>query len=231
MFIFRSILTSAVELGFRDKNPFTNVKFPEKQQSERFPIPNALIPEILIKLKETNTTLFEYCCAIYLTGLRPSDIINLKFENIVFIDGIKCLSIRESKNKNRNRGNTIIPIHPDFEKMFLNKDYAKNDYILKYPLERSNMTTRMSTMFNKKISTEYSPYCFRHTFITELYKAKVNETDINFLVGKLPEGTLKNYLKRDVKQMQEGINSLTGVYTNLTRHTKSSNFLEVKNAV
>jgi hypothetical protein len=55
----------------------------------------------------------------------------------------------------------------------------------------------------------YTPYCFKYNFATELSKVtNISESQINFLLGKLPEGTLKHYLKRDIPTMYKAIKQL-----------------------
>ncbi|MBP7653880.1 tyrosine-type recombinase/integrase [Candidatus Dependentiae bacterium] len=205
--VLRHILNLAVELGYRDMNPFKNVRLPKNTpENEREPIHSDDLKNLFIQLKQKDESLFLYCKFLYLTGLRSSDAINLTYENIVVIDGVRCFSVQESKNKDKSsRDKTVIPIHPELEAI-LDKDGT--GYILKYEYERSNMLYRMSKLF-KDISTKYTPYHLRHTFATELSKAGVTETQINFLIGKLPKGSLKHYLKQDIPTMHKAIKKLT----------------------
>ncbi len=204
--ILRSILNVAVELGYINKNPSKSVKLPSnKPEKERDSIETELLPGLFFKMKQANIYLYTYCKFIYLTGLRSSDVIHLKYENIIVLNGIKCISLQESKNKDKEtRGKTIVPVHPALIEMLEDKGTG---YIIKYPYARANMLHRMSRFF-KEICLDYTPYHFRHTFATELSKANVSETHINFLLGKLPEGSMKNYLKRDIGTLYEAVKKL-----------------------
>ncbi|MBP7653882.1 tyrosine-type recombinase/integrase [Candidatus Dependentiae bacterium] len=204
--ILRLVLKTAISIDYIMKNPAESVKLPSnKPEKERENIESELLPELFYKMKQVNWHLYIYCKFAYLTGLRSSDIINLKYSDITIINGIKCISLRESKNKDKaTRGRTIIPLHPALIEML--KPGGK-DYVIEYPYSRSNMIYRMCRLF-KKICPDYTPYHFRHTFATELSKANVIETHINFLLGKLPEGSIKNYLKRDIGTLYEAIKKL-----------------------
>lgn len=208
--ILRSIFKLSVELGYRDKNPFFNVKLPSNQnETEREPIPIELLPEIFQTMLERDKELFDYCCLIYLTGLRPGDAGALKFDNLKIINGIKTLEVLESKNRNRNRGKTLIPIHPDLDKILLNN--RNSGYIVEYKLSRKSIVDAMGRRFGKLFDVNFTPYNFRHTFATQLGIAKVTKLHIDFLMGKLPEGTMKYYLKRDLPTLYTEICLLPGV--------------------
>ncbi|HPN31127.1 MAG TPA: hypothetical protein PKY81_09225 [bacterium] len=216
--ILRTIFKLSVELGYRDTNPFTNVKLPNNIiEEETEPIPSALLPELFSQLKMKNQTLYDYCILIFYTGLRPVDILNLTFENVKQIDGVKVFQLRESKIKKYNRV-TIIPVHPEIEKLIMRDRTDGN--IFEFTSSRKSITHRMSDLF-KTVTPDYVPYQLRHTFSTELSKADVNETHINFLLGKLPEGTMKHYLKRDIKTLYDAICKLPKVSSRLPRNEKT----------
>ena len=83
----------------------------------------------------------------------------------------------------------------EVENIFLKN--RNSGYIFEYKKNRKNMVSYMSKKF-KKIEPNYTPYLFRHTFASQLSDKSVDETHINFLLGKLPSGTLKNYLKNGI---------------------------------
>ncbi|MBP7653275.1 hypothetical protein KA977_07625 [Candidatus Dependentiae bacterium] len=198
------ILKKALKLNFISLNPFDDddVKIPANViEKTKKPIESQELALLQEKIYETNEILFKYCLLIYLTGLRPVDLKYLSFENIAIENGVKCFAVKDHKLRLFNR-TTYIPILPAVEKIYLqNRD---NGYIFEYNGSRENLVASMSKKF-KKICNKYTPIQFRHTFASELSNKDVNETHINFLLGKLPEGTLKNYLWTNMEIIRNDI--------------------------
>ncbi len=200
--ILRAIFDLSIEIGYISSNPFFKIKLPSNEpKNETSAIPYEVLPGLFEKLKSKNNILYEYCLLLYYTGLRPIDVLNLTFENVILLQNIKVFRLRESKLK-KYRRITIVPIHPEIERLIL-RDRTEG-YIFEFETSRKSIKHRMSDLF-KTVAQDYVPYQFRHTFPTELSKYDENETHINFLQGKLPEGTMKRYLKRDIQRMYEAI--------------------------
>lgn len=210
--ILRTIFELTVELGYRTKNPFSNVKLPSnKAESEGKPFEITMLPHVFKTLKASDELLFKYCVMLYLTGLRCGDIINLKYEHIKMDKGIKVIEIQERKNKKRNRGKTTIPIHPDLEKLTFKENGI--GYILKSDFSRKSLHELLARRFRKFFpDIEQTPYNFRHTFATLLNAFGIDRTHVEFLLGKLPEGgTTKNYLKSIIDVLSNDIRVLPSV--------------------
>jgi len=125
----------------------------------------------------------------------------LKYENIVIEQGIKVIRLIEQKTASF-RGETIIPPHPYIERLILKENGA--GFIIGYAFNRGiDMVRLFGIKFRKQISSDFTPYQFKHTMLTELANLRVNETLIKFSNGKLPEGTPKHYLKRDLKTLNK----------------------------
>lgn len=219
--ILRKLFEIAIELGFRDRNPFINVVIPSGiPEKENFPIPSNLLPEIFFKLKNFDETLFKYCVSIYTTGIRPSKLLDLDLlKELKILDGLKIIEVAEMKvNKRTNRTGkkkiTTIPVHPDLEKFVIK---GRTSGKLLYYKNKSGARfiewagRKFKELFN---NPEFTPYNFKHTLASELSNMNVNETHINFILGKLPEGTLKHYLKRNIEILNHDLNLLPSV-TNL----------------
>jgi len=104
----------------------------------------------------------------------------------------------------------------------------KNDdeYILKPITQRSNLIPYFSRKFIDifpEYAGIYAPYNFRHTFATELGKNANNPYAVDFLIGKLPAGTLKNYLKKDIGIMYEMIKKLPSVLGEYKKNVAEKN--------
>ncbi len=179
-------------------------------------IPDYILPKLFFDIQQDDQELFEYCRILFLTGLRGGDACNLKYSNIEKQNGIYCFVVKEGKLAKYNK-ETIIPIHPELQFLFL-KLYS-DEYILNSTVARKYMVEEYSRRF-KKYCPDYTPYHFRHTFATELSKAGVEQTHIKFLMGKLLEGTINHYLKKDIETLFKAINLL--VFPSFFRQTKKA---------
>ncbi len=220
--LLKQIFKLSIELDYRIKNPFDNVKMPnDKPEEKTEPIPSELLPEIFEKLKNTDKALYQYCALIYFAGMRPGDIRRLTPAHVKVIDGFKCFYILENKNKKKvTRSEHKIPIHPALEEII---DFdTKDKYLIKYISEskfssnygkecnRLDMARIMWKHFKKKITEDYTPYQFKHTFASELANNKIPEMCINYLLGKTAiKGTLDNYVSLKTSVLYNAILSLS----------------------
>jgi hypothetical protein len=163
----------------------------------------------------------------YLLGLIIENITNKSFYEVMhqyifeplgmknaFVFGFSKPKVESSYPIPKMTMKDYSNIHPDLEELVLEEN--GEGYVLKTETKRKNLSCLMPKRM-KKIVKGYLPYQFRHTFVTELSKAGVSETQINFLVGKLPEGTLKHYLKADLKLLYESICKIPNFYSYFTR--------------
>ncbi len=215
-FLLRQIFDLAVELEYRSKNPFANVKLPvENNQNERMPMSYNDLIEIFEKSKNTNDeTLFNYCLLLFYTGLRCQDALDLTIDNIKIINDYRIIDVIENKTQKR----TIIPVHSSLEKLITN---CQAGYILKSKTERSNLRAYLSKQFHK-ITDKYTPYNFRHTFISMLAESGISQPIINELSGKIPKGSIRHYQKiQNLKVLYEAVMKLPEVWSQLGRNKKS----------
>lgn len=222
---FREIMRLAVQLGYINRDPFVNIKMPSaKPEVNREPFNFNDLSDIFNKLLKYDKTLYEYCVLLYLTGLRSGDVVNLKHSDIQEINGIKCFVLRENKNKFKcSRDKTYIPVHKDLFQIF---DFNNSDdLILKHEYCKKYIVNRFSKQFHKCFKTKETPYHFRHTFASELFKKNIPEIQINFLMGKLPAGTLQNYLRADIQTLKNAIDSIVFPYFSRMKNWECSETL------
>lgn len=128
---------------------------------------------------------------VYATGLRVSELVNLKFENINFVDGF--VLIRGKGNKER-----IIPFG-DTAAFFVEK-YVKEARVLKDPkvtcpyifLSSKGLApmTRIAFWYRVKVYAKQigllslpSPHTFRHAFATHLLNHDADLRTVQMLLG------------------------------------------------
>ena len=114
------------------------------------------------------------------SGWRPSELVQLKVEDVDFENGFIKGGIKTSAGKNR-----LVPIHPLVmgivkkyyeQAISVNSQYLFNDVTKKKGIGLSY--DQYLSRFNKVINTlqlgnEFTPHCTRHTFVSKA-KSKDN---------------------------------------------------------
>lgn len=134
------------------------------------------------------------------TGARIEELCSLKISDVIKVDGVNCLNIRDAKTK---AGNREVPIHPSIAKLI--KELIKetgDGYLLsgltfnKY-MQRSNaIGKRFGHMKTAQgLGKGHVFHCFRNTVATQLENAGV------------PEGVAADIVGHEKKTMTYGLYS------------------------
>lgn len=146
------------------------------------------------------------------SGWRPSELIQLKVEDVDFDTGFIKGGIKTNAGKNR-----LVPIHsavlPIIEKYYkeaieVNSDYLFNDITKKKGIGLSY--DQYLSRFNKvmaqlKFRTDITPHNTRHTFITKAKSRKVNMNEhiLKLIVGHQDDMTEHVYTHRELQDLKE----------------------------
>lgn len=135
------------------------------------------------------------------TGLRPNELFVTKLENIHLSENYMITGSKTEAGKNR-----IIPLHPKI-KPIIKYFYDKGtEYPFTTIINEFNYG-KYVRQFNQiikdlNINTEHTPYDARHTFITKMKKANVNEYILKRIVGhSIDDLTEKVYTHRDIEEL------------------------------
>ncbi len=129
------------------------------------------------------------------TGARIEEICQVKLTDLIEVDGVYCIDIKQSKT---NAGERLVPIHsellPLVERL---KKESKDGYLLKtnrggkYGTKSKEMSSEFSAF---KIALGYSKelvfHSFRHTMVTELERADIKNILVMSIVGHEVGGSL-----------------------------------------
>ena len=109
---------------------------------------------------ETVKRAFIFSC---FTGLRLSDLINLKFENVIRENGNYYLVFHDKKTEEFNK----FILHPTAEKIFLKeKETHAGEFVFQLPCETA-IRYHLTRLIKKAgIEKHITPHCGRHTFAT-----------------------------------------------------------------
>lgn len=210
LYIIRSFYNFCIKKEIIDRNICASIEKLAAPQKERVHITSAefysLIPEI------HSPTANIIVSVLYYTGLRISECINLKTNDVDLNNNI--ITVRNTKNKKDRQ----IPIHKDMQ--FLLADYFTNRRKRKnspYFFTTSN-TDRVSPDFINKVLRETTDrlgwikkvtcHTLRHSFASNLVTKNVNIVNIQKLLGHSNLSTTSIYTHTNMAELQNAIGSI-----------------------
>lgn len=208
------VLNQAVLDGIINRSPYLGFK-PHKTNSRKKVIPlsskeveqvlNVEIPENRQHLEKIK----DYFEFILNTGLRYSDLFNVKVNNLISSgnEHQKSLKIIQEKTKNP----LVVPLNQKAMNL-INKyrDFygLENGFI--FPKITNQVFNRQLKDLGEMAEIERSLNCHlgRHTFATRLRKLNVSLEDVSELLGHTDIKMTKLYAKSDMTKLSEAVNLL-----------------------
>lgn len=196
----------AADTGLLNKNPADKIIRPKGYTHKR----RSLTPEersafLKVAKKDKRFILFElmlYC------GCRPAEAAEVKYEDVVRIDGIPFLHIRGTKTANSDR---LVPIPKELQGKLCRKRlrgfcalterntrHGETSYKrLKDRLKREMNIALGAKLYRNQIiipalADDFVPYLFRHTYCTDLKKKGVDVRIAKDLMGHADIKTTAN---------------------------------------
>ena len=222
-YLFNHLYSYALEARIVDRNyakEFTLDKkiFKEKEEKrkEKTPFTNEELDKLWKSIEFVPfADMIVYACY---SGWRPSELVQLKVDDVDLENGFIKGGIKTSAGKNR-----LVPIHPLVmsivkkyyeQAISVNSQYLFNDITKKKGIGLSY--DQYLSRFNKVINTlqfgnEFTPHCTRHTFIS---KAKSKEVRMDEYILKLIVGhdindiTEHVYTHRELDELKEEMNKI-----------------------
>jgi integrase len=154
------------------------------------------------------------CCLIYSTGLRNSEIKNLKVKDIITKDTVNFLNIEKSKTVN---GIRLVPLHPGIkealEQWITENNLSGQDYLfIQNESQRFYGLTKKANealgFFLKnnpgELQTKYITfYSGRHFYKTLLNSYKLGDIEELFMGHSVSRGVSERYNHKDKRGEQE----------------------------
>ncbi|MDD4377182.1 MAG: site-specific integrase [Eubacteriales bacterium] len=192
------IFDKAVQNKLILENPAKYLTLPEGTKSTRRAI-TSTERTTLLQVADINPK-YTYFLFMLLCGCRPSEVANIKGMDIQIIKGTLMLHIRGTKTVNADR---MVPIPkylqsrlPDvgkFEFMFTNENgkpltTGNRNTLWKHLRRDMNIALGCKIYRNELIppfplAADLVPYCFRHTYCTDLQKKGIDIRTAQYLMG------------------------------------------------
>lgn len=135
------------------------------------------------------------------TGLRPNEIFKTKREDVHLEEKYFITGSKTKAGKNR-----IIPIHRKIEHLI--KYFYLKESLFDIYGDYNKVKREFDKLMNN-LGMKHTPYDCRHTFITKMKKANVNEYLLKRIVGhSIQDLTEKTYTHRDIEELLFEINKI-----------------------
>lgn len=165
------------------------------------------------------TTLFR---TLYLTGMRPKEVWQLKHTDVDY--NRKLFRVKSTKTK-LDRDLPIPDILlPEIEALI------GSEYLFCKPDGKPLDTQTIYVIFQRRAKraglTNKKPYCFRHTFGTDLGDNGVGIYDIKILMGHKKISTTERYLHTSYKKLHKAVNRHSAVQKTLSPEQQFKQFID-----
>ena len=199
MKFIKSILNKAVLAGMIKENVFDKIPLGRTDGNREFLTINELesLSELYYKneLKPNKNNVLRYFLFCCYTGLRFSDIKNLRFNDI--LDN-KYLSIKMVKTKEK----VTIPL-TEKAKYLIPKSSFKMQYVFKVLHDQPTNRYLKDIMKVAEINKSISFHCSRHTFATVSKTLGMEYDVISRILGHTDIKTTKVYTKYEVSHLEK----------------------------
>lgn len=202
-----------VDEGYMDRNPVTKVRKVEQVQeppkwltrSER-----AKLLRVLEKEKDIRNIAIIH--VLLFTGIRASELISLKHDDILIKDHKGTLVVRQGKGNKRRTvpierdtrtwlGRYMIDVHPTGKWLFPSQRGERLTYIGLYQL--------CQTIGEKAGIEDLTPHVLRHTYCHDLIARHVDIGTVAVLAGHSKIETTLLYTKPGAEDLQKAVDKLS----------------------
>lgn len=194
----------AIRDDYVDKNRTEYVKLPPHKVAERQIFTADEINTLWIDFKASPSLITAGLIVMLYTGIRPGELLKIRTENVYLSEHYMTGGIKTEKGKNRK---IIIPdkIIPIIEYLL---SESKKGMLLHYSRRNDYYDAWNDLRARLNLREELSPYCCRHTYITNLTALKVSPAMLQELVGHEDYDTTLIYTHLSVEDRLKEVNKL-----------------------
>ncbi len=202
------LFLSAIRYAFLNifhRDPTKNIKRPKKERKLPAVLTKQEVKELLNSLDSKKSKLM--ISLIYACGLRVSELINLKIDDLNFEEKIGY--IKQAKGKKDRIFNIPKFLINDLKQQVQNQKKANHKYLFTNPSTGKPLSSRNIQQIVKKaakkakINKDVHPHTLRHSFATHLLEDKVDIRIIQELLGHSDLSTTQIYTHISQEQLKK----------------------------
>ncbi|MFN8486436.1 MAG: tyrosine-type recombinase/integrase [Caldilineaceae bacterium] len=179
----KSLFAFAYQLGYIARNPAVMLEAPRSEETKHRKM---LSEEEIVKLVSADLNARDQAIlrVLYSSGMRVSELINLRWQDVIPTGDRAILVIRGKGAKTRESG-----ISPSAYKAMLNIKPAivqPADFVFLSNRQRQMDRTTVNHLFSKlseKLGKDISPHWFRHSHVSHALARGANPVDVQEQVG------------------------------------------------
>jgi len=143
------------------------------------------------------------------TGLRKTELLTRKWEDIVTVEGIKCFDVEDTKNGEPR----LVPLSDRVIEV-LNQipKTPNNEYIFASPVKEGEPIKEIKKAFKKALRKagieDFRFHDLRHTFASHYQMTTNDEQSLRELLGHKTANMTKRYAHLSLKHIKDGIDAL-----------------------
>ena len=216
---------SAVKQGLLDKNPFSALEQLSVEKSTRKPFSDDQVTKIF---SNVNGEIEGLCKVAFYTGMRLSDIVNLKWSNLYLNEDIPFVRYKEIKKQDKHKHEITVPLHAVLlEYLFSLPKKKEGDLLFPESAKKGtggynglsqsfrrvllhvglveNLHQRQEEGTVKRKVSKYSFHSFRHTFKSNLANKGVASEEYDVLTGHRKPSVAEGYVHRNIECLSDAI--------------------------
>ena len=194
----------AIRDDYTDKNRTEYLKLPKLETTERQIFSSEDKTKLWNDFQRAPCGIVAGMLTMMYTGIRPGELLTIRTENVHLQEHYMTGGIKTTKGKNRKI------ILPDKIKPVINYllEHSKRDLLLFYPYSDDFYDDWKQKRADLHINEALTPYCCRHTYITNLTALKVSPAMLQELAGHEDYDTTLEYTHLSIQDRLDEVNKL-----------------------
>lgn len=200
--LFGQLYGYALKNDICEKDYSQFVEIPTKEKKvEKIPF---TLEEVATLWKHKNETFVDLVLILLYTGMRISELIEMKIENINLDGGYMIGGVKTAAGRNR-----IIPIHAEIMPLVKAQYSPEKKYLFQSPrggkIQYNHFASKKFAPLMEKLKMSHTLHETRHTFISQADRVGLNATILKKIVGHANGDITVHYTHKDITEILEEI--------------------------
>lgn len=142
------------------------------------------------------------------TGMRPSELLNMRCENVFLKERYMIGGSKTAAGKKR-----VIPLHEDIVPLIEHRLENGGEYLIQYkigkPAKLNAYHKYIFTPFMKELQMDHLPHDGRHTFATFAERCEINKLAVKMIMGHKSKDITENvYTHKERQELIDAVNKI-----------------------